>query len=106
MAANEIHLYDTGTLFEVTVKDGATVIDISTASTRDFEFTKPSREKSTVSASFSASGASAGVDGKIRWITTACFLNEIGDWQLQVYLNMPTGAWHSDVQAFRVYGNL
>lgn len=106
MAANEIHFHDTGTIFEVTVKDGTTAIDVSSASVRDFEFVKPSRERATVSASFSTSGSLAGTDGKIRWLTTASFLDEVGDWQLQVYLDMPTGNWHSDVQQFRVHRNI
>ena len=103
MAANEIHLYDIGTQFDVTVKDNATTLNVSSACIKQFEFLKPSRAKVTVAASFNTTGS----DGKLCYTTAASnFLNEIGDWQLQVYLEMSTGIWHSDIHAFRVYGNL
>ncbi len=105
MAANEIHQNDIGTQFDVTVYDNTSVLNISSASVRQLEFTKPSRTKVTVTASFS--GSSAGSDGKLSYITAASnFLDEIGDWQMQVYLEMSTGIWHSDVSTFYVHRNL
>ena len=102
MAANEIHLGDIGTIFEVTVKDDTAVLNISTATVKNFEFTKPSGTNVVKSASFTV----LGVDGKLRYTTVAGDLDEVGVWNLQVYLEMPTGKWHSDIQQFSVWKNL
>ena len=42
MSANEIHLNDIGTKFLVTVKDGSSVVNVSTASTKQIIIKKPS----------------------------------------------------------------
>lgn len=82
--------------------DGTTVVDISTATTKSLLLYKPDRTLLTKAASFSTDGT----DGKIRYTTLAADLSAAGSWQLQVYIEMPTGKWHSDVQAFHVYANL
>jgi len=105
MAANEIHQGDIGTQFDITVYDNTTALNVSSASVRQFEFTKPSLTKVAVAASFG--GSSSGTDGKLCYTTAASnFLDEVGDWQMQVYLEMSTGIWHSDINTFHVYRNL
>ena len=42
MAANEIHINDVGTKFLVTVTDGTSAVNISSASTKQLIFKKPS----------------------------------------------------------------
>ena len=42
MPANEIHLNDVGTKFLVTIMDGSSAVDISTASTKQIIIQKPS----------------------------------------------------------------
>ncbi len=41
MAANEIHLNDIGTVFELTMMDGDAVVDISSATNMEIKFQKP-----------------------------------------------------------------
>jgi len=47
MAANEIHINDVGTKFLVTVTDGTSAVNISSATTKEFIFQKPSGTKLT-----------------------------------------------------------
>ena len=101
MSANEIHVGDVGTIFEVTVMDGTAVVDISTATTKQLIFKKPDGTLLTKDASFKTTG----VDGILRYTTIAADLDQAGGWKLQAYIEMPTGKWHSDITEIIVYGN-
>lgn len=98
----EIHAGDIGTVFEVTVQEDGIALDISTATTKQFVFKKKSGALLTVDAEFVTDGS----DGKLSYTTVSGDLNEVGQWQIQVYVVLPTGSWRSDVQYFDVYKNL
>ena len=65
MAANEIHMNDVGTKFLVTVTDGTTAVDISSATTKQLIFQKPSGTKLTKATAFTSDGT----DGKMQYIS-------------------------------------
>jgi hypothetical protein len=96
-----VHVGDVGTVFEVTVKEGSTVVDISTATVKSFVCRKPSGAVVTWTAEF----ATNGTDGKLRYTTAEDDLDRAGDWRMQAYIEMPTGAWHSDEATFKVAAN-
>lgn len=98
----EIHVGDIGTVFEVTVQESGTALNISTATVKQILLEPPSGTMLTKTAAF----VTDGTDGKISYTTILGDLSEAGQWLLQVYLEMPTGKWHSDTQRFQVYGNL
>jgi len=103
MSANEIHVGDIGTAFTVTIMDDTAIVDISSATTRNMIFKKPSATKVTQAASFVTDGS----DGKIRWTTTTVDdLDEASKWYIQVYLVMTGFTGHSDIGDFVVYPNL
>jgi len=102
MAADEIHLNDIGTVFEATIMDGAVVVDISTATTKQLILRGPNGISKTKSASFTTNGT----DGKLRYVTVANDLNVTGQWSWQAYVVLSNGAWHSDVAEFIVHENL
>lgn len=102
MSANEIHAGDIGTIFEVTVMDGTEVVDISTATVKQFLFDAPGQATVTKDAAFVTDGA----DGKLRYTTVSGDLAYTGIWRLQVYIEMPTGKWHSDIASFTVHENV
>ncbi len=102
MSANEIHLNDIGTIFEVTVMDGAAVVDVSTATTKEFIFRKPDLSTVTKAAAFSTNG----VDGKLKYTFLSGDLDQTGVWFLQAHIVLPTGAWRSDQLSFSVFPNL
>lgn len=102
MASQEIHVGDVGTVLERTVTDNGVVVNISSATVRQFKLRKPSGAVLTKTAMFSSDGS----DGKLRYTTIADDIDQAGQWSLQVYLEMPTGKWNSDVAVFDVYPNL
>lgn len=102
MAANEIHVDDVGTEFRVLVKDGSTTLDLSTSSTLDYKFLKPSGTQITRTGSF----LNDGTDGYIKYITVSGDIDEIGTWKFQVFIEIDGGSWHSDMHSFKVHRNI
>ena len=62
MPANEIHVNDVGTLFTLTIKDGDSAVNISSATTKKIIIKKPSGTKLTYNTAF----VSDGTDGKMQ----------------------------------------
>jgi len=103
MAANEIHVSDIGTVFEVTLMDDTVVVDISTATAMEIVFVKPDKTKVVNTAVFTTDG----VDGKMQYVIALdTELDQVGNWKIQGIVTMPTGKWSSDIDKFKVYGNL
>lgn len=105
MAANEIHIGDIGTVFEVTILDDVTPINISAGSSMEIIFTKPDASKTKVINTAVLSGD--GTDGKMRYtIVLASELDIKGKWKIQGRLTLPSGTWSTDISDFKVYENL
>ena len=102
MAANEIHLNDIGTQFLLTIKDGSSAVDVSTASTKQIIIKKPSGTKITATATFSTDGS----DGKIYYSTVADDLDETGSYKLQGKVIISDGTFYTDITTFKVHRNL
>lgn len=103
MAAEEIHVNDIGTVFEVTVMDGANVLDISSASSLRILLRKPG---GNVVLDKAAVLSGDGTDGKMRYVSVADDLDIAGKWKIQGFVQNPAGSWHTDVDSFRVYRNI
>jgi hypothetical protein len=103
MAPNEIHLNDIGTIFEVTLQDDTVAVDLSTATTLEMVFLKPSGTKVTQTAALSGDGT----DGKIRYVSVSGDLDETGVWDLQAHVVLDSdNEFRSSRSQFRVYPNL
>lgn len=102
MAINEIHVSDIGTILRLTVYEGSSALDISSATTKQFKFKKPDGITSTIDASFTTDGS----DGNLQYTVTSGFLDQSGTWQVQVYLVLPTWQGHSDIKRFEVRLNI
>ena len=104
----DLHIGDIGTVIKVTVQDKdancvLTALDVSTATTREFIFKKPSGDKLTVTATFTTDGT----DGQIEYTTVDGDLDEVGEWKIQVYIAfIPGGSWRSEIGSFKVSKNL
>jgi hypothetical protein len=98
----QIHLNNIGTAFSTTIEDCDGVIDLSTATTKQLIFTKPSGTKLTKDASF----VTDGTDGQIRYVSASGDLNELGNWKLQAYIILGSTEYYSKVANFRVHRNL
>lgn len=97
------HVGDIGTPFIATVRDQAgAIVDISTATTKQLVFKKPDGTVVPKAASFVATGA----DGQMQYVTLANDLDAAGSWQVQGYVVLAGGTWHTDVHRFIVSPNL
>lgn len=108
MAENEIHVSDLGTVFDITIQDDGSFVDISgvtgAGSTKELIFVKPDETKVTQTAVFNGD---AGAFGVIQYTTIAGDLDQHGRWQIQAYLVWPAGnTWYSDIRQFDVHPNL
>ena len=102
MASSEIHENDIGTVFELTVKEGALVVDDSGATTKQIYFKKPDGTVVTKTAAFSSDGT----DGKLKYTTVTGDLTPTGSWEIQCHLIFSTGEWKTDIGTFTVHPNL
>ena len=102
MAANEIHKGDIGTQFTVTVQDGTTVVDISTASTKQLIFKKPGGTILTKRTSVDTDGT----DGKMQYVSVDGDLSDDGVWKMQGKVIIGGNTFSTDITSFKVYRNL
>ena len=102
MPANEIHVNDIGTSFTLTIKDGDSAVDISSATTKKIVIKKPSGTKLSYSTAF----VSDGTDGKMRYNVVSGDLDEAGTYKLQSYVIISDGTFYTDITSFKVYRNL
>ena len=102
--AAEIHKDDIGTRFLITIKDEDDAVkNISTYTTKQLIFKKPSGTLLTKTASFLTDGT----DGVIYYTSISGDLDEIGVWKLQAYLHDGSSNYRkSNVGSFRVFENL
>lgn len=104
MARYEIHVGDTGTIIERTIKDETgTVVDLSVlGAVLQFHFQRPDKTDFAVTASLSG----AGTDGKMRYVSTSSTWDQPGRWQAQAKIQAGGITLKSDVWEFHVYPNL
>lgn len=99
----EIHVGDIGTKFLVTIKEGTSVVDISSATTKEIIFLKPEAASGTVEV---AEFETDGTDGKIYYLSGTSFLDTAGEWTIQAHVAIGTDEWRSSFGTFVVYDNL
>jgi hypothetical protein len=103
MPTNEIHRGDIGTVFKVTIKDSSVVVDISSSTTKQLIFKKPSGEKLEKNASYFTNGS----DGIITYTTVDGDLDEEGMWKLQGKIVLSGGnTFNTDLTSFKIHRNL
>jgi len=94
-----IHDTDIGTIFSLTVKDSdGTVIDVSTASTKYIYFQKPDRTRLKKTAAFRTDGS----DGQIGYVAISGDIDQVGEWQVQGYVETSDGKFFTEVESFTV----
>lgn len=99
--AQKIFVNDIGTVFRATIRDNAGVIVPLADATLEACFMKPSGVALEVTPEIETDGS----DGVIIYASVAGDLSEHGRYTYQVLVTLPNGAWHTDIQKFRVYRN-
>lgn len=99
---NEVFLNDVGTRFIVTLKEDDIVVPIDSATVKTLNFLKPDSGLVTKPASFTIDG----VDGRIEYAVESGFLDELGTWKIQGYVEIASGNFSSSIGEFTVCGKL
>jgi hypothetical protein len=102
MSHASIHIGDTLHFVSTFVDEDGDVVNISSATTKEFHFKKPDGTTTTEAGAF----VTDGTDGKIDYTATINDLDQDGAWEHQGYIVMPTGTYHSKVLSFVVKDNL
>lgn len=102
--AAEIHQGDIGTMFKITILDqNGEPKPLSSYTTKQLIFKKPSGTTLTKTASFLTDGS----DGIIYYTSISGDLDETGVWKLQAYVHDGVSNYRkSNVGSFQVYPNL
>lgn len=94
-----IRLEDTGVKIDpVMVDPDGNVINISAASAITFHFQKPDGSVLSVTGALDTDGT----DGKVKYVTQAGNIDQVGTWQYQVYVTLADGPLHSEKAKFKV----
>ncbi len=101
----EVHVSDAGTKFAFTYRDGAAVVNISSATTQQAFFLKPDNTILTKVTVFT-SPPGDGSTGLAEYIALAADLNQNGIWEVQGRVILSNGTWSSNRCRFRVHGNI
>lgn len=100
---SEIHVGDVGVSFEYTItQDDGVVLDLSDASLIQLIFYRPNIEPLIVTPFL----VTDGTDGRIQYLSEAGDINVRGLWQVQVYVEIGSGAFYSKIEDFTVYRNI
>ena len=102
MAAEEVHLNDIGTSFEITIKEDGVVVDVSGASLKEIHFKKADGETVKQTAAFKTDG----VDGVIKYVSVDGDINVKGDWEIQGKVTIAGGTYSSEIGKFEVFRNI
>lgn len=100
----EIHHKDFGTVFVITLRNGSVHVDMSaiTLIAKGIDFAAPSGATYGKALNFVTDGS----DGKLSYTIPSNFLNEVGVWQMQVYITTATQQWKSNIEEFSVFTNI
>ena len=100
--SDEVHVGDVGTIFEITVLDGTTPLDISAATEMKIFLRRPS---DTV-VSDDATHTTDGTDGKMEYTSQSGDVDEPGLWRIQGKIIIPEGTFYTDIDQFVVEASL
>lgn len=99
---DNIHIGDIGTIFRLTVKDQDEDIVNVASGTYSIDFKKPAGTIVTKNAYLYTDGS----DGIIQYSAESGLLDTKGQWQLQGFVELPAGQWHTEIFDFTVKQNL
>lgn len=105
MATGDVRKGDVGTKFKVTIKEDGSAVDLIAGSGVDdkkFLFEKPDGTVLEKDPSFSTDGS----DGQLEYITQEGDIDAEGQWELQVWVDITDGSFHSTTEKFHVYPNI
>lgn len=100
--STDIRVGDVGIAFKVTISDCETIVDISSASTKQILLYKPDGTVLTKTASFFTDGT----DGILTYSTISGDIDLAGFWRIEAYVVLGASQYYSEIARFRVYNHL
>lgn len=101
---SEIHVDDIGTRLKITVLDGGSGVDISSATLRQIDFKKP--DDSTLTRTASIFGDGSANSGVMYYDSIAGDFDQAGNYKLQGKVSLPSGTYKTDIYTFKVHCNI
>ncbi|HXH05869.1 MAG TPA: hypothetical protein VNI83_04690 [Vicinamibacterales bacterium] len=98
MSHQEVRLGDTGTKLRVALLDGETPVDLSALVVGKLKLRKPDGTVIERVATVVPPPSS----GVLEYTTIAGDLDQVGQWEIQAYIEVGTGQWHSTREIFVV----
>ena len=98
----DLQVGDIGTVLRFTVLENDVAADISLATVKTLKLRKTDRTVIERTMQFSTDGS----DGKVEYITILDDIDMDGRWTAQVYLEMPSGKWHTSKVPIDVLSNV
>jgi hypothetical protein len=103
MADAEIHVGDEGTLIKVTILDeNGAIVPLDDATVKKIFLKPPTGAALEKTAAFFTDGS----DGILTYQVVAADFSVSGLWQIQGYVELPGGKWHSEIKKFKVAENI
>src|SRR4051794_21915579 len=94
----EVHMFDKGLAYIVTVMDDDGVVDLSAASLIQYHFQKPDGSVLVVPVEKFSDGS----DGKVIYYSEPTDFDQSGTWRHQVYIEIGPDAKWSNITKFKV----
>ena len=101
-SVTDITVGDIGTIVRMTIKELGSVVDLSSATTKQLVFKKPSGTTVTKTAAFLTDGT----DGIIEYTTQSGDIDVAGNWKVQANLVLTSWTGHTEAVSFRVVAAL
>lgn len=101
-ACEQIRVNSYGVDIIITITEDGSVVNVSSATTKEILIRKPSGTLLTNTASLYTDGT----DGKIRYISVSGDFDEEGLHRIQGVVDIGSGHYPSEVKTFQVYGNI
>ncbi len=100
--ASEIHQDDVGTKLLMTITDNGSVVDISSALSKEIRIVKPDDDTIDRPAVFETDGT----EGKMYYIVQSGDFNQAGYYRMQGKVIFPSGSYKTDIHKFKVHCNI
>lgn len=99
---DEVHIEDVGTIIRVYIKEKGSPLDLTNASVIKMKFERKDRSK------FQVDGTPYGspIDGAVQCLSDKDFFTGKGKMTVQIYLEYPSGKWHTSEAEFEVFENI
>ena len=100
--SDEVHIGDEGTIVRISIFENGEPLDLTDASVIKMKFQRKDRTSFQVDGSIYG----AATNGVVQCVSSAAYFTGKGKMTVQVYLEYPSGKWHTSEAEFEVFENI